>query len=129
MRLVIRYFFKTVRFIVTPFVLLAHHTRLPKPMERSAEQQREVDRQTRLLALYHFNTCPFCLKVRRKMHELALNIELRDAQHDQQARRELLEQGGKVMVPCLRITDAQGNVSWMYESSDINQYLQQRFGQ
>lgn len=127
MRLLIRYFFKMVRFVATPFVLLAHWIRLPKPVDRPEEQQREVDRQTQNLALYHFKTCPFCLKVQRKVHGLALNIELRDAQHNQQARRELQEQGGQVKVPCLRIVDEQDKVTWMYESSDINQYLQERF--
>lgn len=127
MRLLIRYFFKTVRLIATPFVLLAHRMRLPTPVERSEEQQREVDRQTRALALYHFNTCPFCLKVRRRVHGLALDIELRDAQHDPQARRELAEQGGRVKVPCLKITGDDGKTTWLYESSDINQYLQERF--
>ena len=127
MRLLIRYFFRTVRVVATPIVLFLHWIRTPKPIERSEEQQREVDRQTQALALYHFNTCPFCLKVRRRMHGLALDIELRDAQHDQQARRELREQGGKVMVPCLKITGADGGTTWLYESSDINQYLQKRF--
>jgi len=32
------------------------------------------------------------------------------------------------MVPCLRIEKADGAVEWMYESADINRYLERRFG-
>jgi hypothetical protein len=39
----------------------------------------------------------------------------------------LLEGGGQVKVPCLRITNADGNVEWMYESDDIISYLQKNF--
>jgi glutathione S-transferase len=35
--------------------------------------------------------------------------------------------GGKIQTPCLQISDEQGNVTWLYESDDIIQYLQQRF--
>ncbi|HAI96784.1 MAG TPA: glutaredoxin, partial [Methylococcaceae bacterium] len=36
------------------------------------------------------------------------------------------EGGGKLKVPCLRIEE-DGKVSWMYESSDIINYLEDRF--
>jgi glutathione S-transferase len=61
------------------------------------------------------------------MARLSLPITLRDAQHDSEHREALLQGGGKVQTPCLRITDAQGQVQWMYESNDIIKYLQQRF--
>jgi glutathione S-transferase len=56
-----------------------------------------------------------------------LPIALRDAQHDLQFRAELEQGGGKVQTPCLRISDAQGQTQWMYESGDIIKYLQQNF--
>jgi glutathione S-transferase len=40
----------------------------------------------------------------------------------------LIEQGGKYQVPCLRIVDDNGEVSWLYESNAIGHYLNQRFG-
>ncbi len=46
--------------------------------------------------------------------------------NDSVARDELLAGGGKVKVPCLKITQG-GEEKWMYESSDIVSYLQQEF--
>jgi len=37
----------------------------------------------------------------------------------------LQEQGGRVTVPCLRI-DNGDNIEWLYESSDIIDYLQRK---
>ena len=42
-------------------------------------------------------------------------------------RDELIAQGGRVMVPCMRI-DQGGEVKWLYESKDIIQFLNARFG-
>ncbi|MNL19675.1 hypothetical protein D3C87_1408890 [compost metagenome] len=53
-------------------------------------------------------------------------IALHDAKGDPQAREQLQSGGGKVKVPCLRIEEA-GGTRWMYESSDIIAYLEQRF--
>lgn len=36
---------------------------------------------------------------------------------------ELVEQGGKRTVPCLRIDNNDGSSQWMYESKDIVAYL------
>ena len=36
---------------------------------------------------------------------------------------DLIAGGGKSQVPCLRIEDEKGDVSWMYESLDIIRYL------
>jgi glutaredoxin len=128
MKPIIRFFFRTLRLVLTPFMLLGEKLTKPKGIVREPAAQQEVDRQCASLALYQFKTCPFCIKVRREMARLSLNIELRDAQHDEQHRQALLQGGGKPMVPCLRITDEQGNSQWMYESGDIIQYLQKRFG-
>lgn len=97
-----------------------------KPMARSQEQQADVTAACKNLSLYQFNACPFCIKVRRQIHQLNLPIEFRDIKNNPQFRSELAENGGRVKVPCLRIAE-NGNVQWMYESNDINAYLQQRF--
>ena len=86
-----------------------------------------MDRETQSLIMYEFKTCPFCIKTRRAIKRLSLNIEYRDTQHNPEYRQELLEGGGQIKVPCLRIADETGADKWMYESDDIIQYLQERF--
>lgn len=80
------------------------------------------------LVLYHFVMCPFCMMVRRKIDALDAPVELRDTRVDPANRDELIAGGGKPQVPCLRITDQQGHTQWLYESADINRYLDQLYG-
>jgi glutaredoxin len=127
MKLVIRYFFKLVHAIVGPILLALDWLTTPRGIVRSPEIQQAVDACTRNLVLYQFRTCPFCIKTRRAIKRLSLNIETRDALRDAASRSQLLEGGGKIKVPCLRITDESGNVQWMYESRDIVNYLQEHF--
>ena len=127
MKLVIKVFFKSLRIVLIPFMLLWEFVTTPRGIVRDAAAQQQVDQQSRNLVLYQFKTCPFCIKVRREINRLSLPIELRDAQKNMQHRAELLEGGGTIKVPCMQIRDEHGNVQWMYESSDINQYLKTRF--
>jgi glutaredoxin len=127
MKIIIRSFFKTVRFILGPILLFLDYVTTPKGIRRPAAEQAAVDEKTRNLVLYQFRTCPFCIKTRRAIKRLSLTIEMRDAQHDMQSREELLQGGGKIKVPCLKITDAAGAVSWLYESKSIITYLEQEF--
>ncbi len=128
MKPLIRLFFRTLRAILGPFLLLGDWLTRPKGVVRPAAEQAAIDARTRNLALYHFPTCPFCLKTRRVMRQLSLKIELRDAQHNPDHRAALVGGGGKPQVPCLLITDGQGKQTWLYESADINAYLQREFG-
>ncbi|WP_454675962.1 glutaredoxin family protein [Achromobacter marplatensis] len=98
----------------------------PRPQKRSPQGQAAVNKDTAALSLYQFHACPFCVKTRRAMHRLNVPVALHDAKRDPQAREQLLAGGGKVKVPCLRIEEA-GGTRWMYESSDIIAYLEQRF--
>ncbi|MNF06483.1 hypothetical protein D3C80_2064420 [compost metagenome] len=66
------------------------------------------------------------MKTRRTLHKLNVPITLRDAKNDDQHRQALLEQGGKIKVPCLRIED-NGQSTWLYESKAIIAYLNERF--
>ncbi len=116
-----------VRWILGRLILLLNALIPVGSVKRSPEAQAIVDRETAGLVLYQFEACPFCVKVRRGMKRLGLKIETRDAKRCQQAREELLQGGGKVKVPCLRIAKENGEVRWMYESSDIISYLEQRF--
>jgi glutaredoxin len=128
MRILIRYFFRALRVVLTPFLLLGDKLTTPKGMERDPAEQARVDAETENLALYQFPACPFCIKARRTIRRLGLNIELRNAQPTGEHRKALQEDGGKLQVPCLRIAHPDGHVEWMYESADIVRYLEDRFG-
>ena len=121
------FIFKPVRWVLGQLIIFIDWLTRPKPMQRSAEIQQEVDEQTQNMALYQFQQCPFCVKTRRQIRRLALNIESRDARNDPQWNQELINDGGKYQVPCLKITAADGSVQWMYESTEINQYLDKKF--
>jgi glutathione S-transferase len=79
------------------------------------------------MALYQFTTCPFCIKVRQEMRRLSLPVERRDAQHNLKNRDDLQSGGGAFKVPCLKVTDANGQSQWIYESGAIIAYLRSRF--
>ena len=96
----------------------------PTPRPRSQEDQTRVDALTKSFALYQFESCPFCVKVRRAIRRENLNIELRDAANNEQFKAELIEGGGEYQVPCLRIQHPDGTIKWMYESSDIIAFLE-----
>jgi glutaredoxin len=128
MKPLIRLFFRALRLVLTPFLLLGDRLLRPQAIVRPPAEQQAVDARTRALALYHFPTCPFCLKTRRTLHRLALSVELRDAQHDPAHREALIAGGGKAQVPCLRIAEADGSVTWLYESDAINAWLDREFG-
>ena len=100
----------------------------PKPIQRSPEEQKKVDEAVSHLSLYQFYGCPFCIKTRRAIARLNLPMTYRDAQRPGQWRDELEREGGKAQVPCLRIEE-NGEVRWMYESSEIIDYLEKRFGE
>ncbi|MBU1395102.1 MAG: glutaredoxin, partial [Gammaproteobacteria bacterium] len=104
MKPVIRMFFKTVRVVLGPFVLLGDRLIRPKGIVRPSAEQQAIDARTQHLALYHFPPCPFCLKTRRTIRRLSLRIETCDAKNDPAHRAALIAGGGKPHVPCLRIT-------------------------
>ena len=127
MRLFFKYFFKTAQYIIGPIMLLWDTLTSPRGIARDPAVQQQIDASTDKLVLYEFRMCPFCIKARRAIKRLSLNIETRDAMRQPSSREELLAGGGNIKVPCLRITDDTGRTTWMYESSDIIAYLQQRF--
>jgi len=121
------FIFKPVRWVLGQVIIFIDWLTRPKPMLRAVDTQADVDQQTQNMVLYQFKMCPFCVKTRRQIHRLALNIENRDARNDPQWNQELVNDGGKYQVPCLKITAADGSVQWMYESTEINQYLDEKF--
>ncbi|MGF1909950.1 glutathione S-transferase N-terminal domain-containing protein [Vibrio kasasachensis] len=117
---------KVIRWILGRIILLLSFVFSPRGIKRAAEDQQVVDQKSAQLALYQFEACPFCVKVRRSMKRQSVEIELRDAKNDAKHRAELESGGGRVKVPCLRIEEKDG-VQWMYESSDIVAYLEKEF--
>lgn len=77
--------------------------------------------------LYQYDSCPFCYRVRRFLHDAGIEMEIRDTLRDREAARELREGGGSSTVPCLRI-DSEDGTRWLYESLDIISYLKDRAG-
>lgn len=116
-----------VRAILGALILLLNWVFTPKSIKREASEQAEIDAQTAKLALYQYKACPFCVKVRRAIKRNGLTIETRDAKRSEQFKAELAQGGGQLKVPCLRIEEDSGEVRWMYESSDIIDYLEGRF--
>ncbi|BBP57955.1 glutathione S-transferase N-terminal domain-containing protein [Pseudomonas sp. St316] len=98
----------------------------PGKKKRPAEAQAQVEQAARGLTLYQFHACPFCVKTRRTLRRLNVPVTLRDAKNNEQDRQALLEQGGRIKVPCLRIEE-NGQTTWMYESKVIIDYLDKRF--
>jgi glutaredoxin len=113
---------KFVRWFLGCIILFFNFVFTPRSNMRASDVQAQLDQQTSQFILYQFKACPFCVKVRRAIKREGLKIETRDAKNNQQFRQELLEQGGKIKVPCLRI-EKNGQVEWLYESNDIIAYL------
>lgn len=119
-----KYFWKIIRFILAQVILIADFLYRPKQVKRSQEKQTRLDEQCTQLALYQYKACPFCVKTRWAMRRNNMKIELRDAKRNQDFAYELENKGGKLKVPCLKITHIDGSSQWMYESKDIIAYLQ-----
>ena len=128
MKPVIRAFFKTLRLVLGPVMLLKERLTRPRGIRRDAASQALVDQQCQSLALYQFNTCPFCIKVRQEMRRLSLPIDKRDAQHNLAHRDALMQGSGASKVPCLKITDSNGQTRWLQDSNAIVAFLRERFG-
>lgn len=81
------------------------------------------------LSLYHFDSCPYCARVRRALKDLELDVALADIHRDPAAQADLVAATGRQTVPVLRISDEdeEGDV-WMPESGDIIRFLYERFG-
>ena len=119
---------KIIRWILGRIILVADALTSPTPVIREPEHQNAIDESTTSMAIYQFETCPFCVKVRRELKRHSLNIELRDAKNDPDIKAELVREGGRHKVPCLRTDNPDGSVNWLYESSDIIAHLQSTLG-
>jgi glutaredoxin len=94
-------------------------------VHRDPAEQAALDQQLSRWTLYHLEACPFCVKVRRQMKRLGLTIPLKEINADPCHHEELMKGGKLDQVPCLRYLDSAGAERWLYESSDINAFLEQ----
>ncbi|WP_177411117.1 MULTISPECIES: glutathione S-transferase N-terminal domain-containing protein [unclassified Pseudomonas] len=117
---------KALRVSLGQAVILVDFLTRPRKKKRSPQAQAAVDAAAKGLTLYQFHACPFCVKTRRTLRRLNVPVALRDAKNNPLDRQALLNNGGKIKVPCLRIEDG-GQTVWMYESKAIIAYLDQRF--
>lgn len=79
-----------------------------------------------MLELFHFEDCPYCLKVRRKLEELDLTY-ISHPSPQGSVKREFLSR----FVPELQfplLVDVEKNI-FMFESDDICNYLEKTYGQ
>ncbi|MBN2976093.1 glutaredoxin [Pseudomonas fluorescens] len=119
-------FVKALRVGLGHVIIAGDFLTRPRKQQRPAEQQAQVNDAAKGLTLYQFHACPFCVKTRRTLHRLNVPVALKDAKNNEQDRQTLLEQGGKIKVPCLRIEE-NGQTTWMYDSKVIIDYLNKRF--
>jgi glutaredoxin len=117
---------KALRVGLGQLVILGDWLTRPGKKKRTPEAQAAVEAQAKDLTLYQFHACPFCVKTRRTLHRLNVPVALRDAKNNELDRQTLLNEGGKIKVPCLRIEEA-GQTVWMYDSKVIIDYLEKRF--
>jgi glutaredoxin len=119
-------FVKALRVGLGQLIIFIDFITRPSKKKRPAAAQAQVESAAKGLTLYQFHACPFCVKTRRTLRRLNVPVALRDAKNNEQDRQTLLEQGGKIKVPCLRIEE-NGQTTWMYESKVIIDYLDKRF--
>ena len=116
-----------IRWFVGKLIIFMHLITLPKPILRKKIDQDRIDKQTKYFTIYQFEACPFCVKVRRFMRKNNLKINLKDAKNNKTFKSELLNEGGKHKVPCLKIEKINTKTEWLYESNEIIKFLNKEF--
>ena len=115
-----------IRFILGRIILLLDWMTSPKPIPVSPEKIKFIQEKVKDMEIYEFKACPFCVRVRRFMKKNNISITIKDARRNKDFADELLNGGGKLQVPCLKIGG--DKIRWMYESKDIiiflNSYLE-----
>ena len=74
------------------------------------------------LILYHFESCPYCAKVRAAIKELGVEVDMRDTRLNEKFKDELVELTDRTQVPCLVIEGKP-----MHESDDIVAWLKDNY--
>ena len=77
-----------------------------------------------VLELFHFEDCPYCLKVRRKLEELDVSYMSHPSPRGSMKREFLSRFVPELQFPLL--VDVEKNI-FMFESEDICKYLEQTY--
>ena len=118
---------KLIRWVLGRVIIFLDVLFSPKPLNRSKSLQSNIDKVTKNYKLYQYYACPFCVKVRRFMRKNNLKINLKDAKNNKTFKSELLNEGGKHKVPCLKIVKKYSKTIWLYESTEIIKFLKKEF--
>ena len=116
-----------IRWFLGKLILFINLLTLPKPILRDKIDQDKIDNKTKGLTIYQFEACPFCVKVRRYIRKNSLKINLKDAKNNKTFKAELVNEGGKHKVPCLKIERLNSKTKWLYESTEIIKFLKKEF--
>jgi glutaredoxin len=114
---------KVVRWVLGIVILTLDTLIRPKSIKRSSVEQQKLNKITSSYSIYQFKACPFCVKVRRQVRKFGLEIEFKDAKNNKIFKEELVLNGGRHKVPCLRIDSSNGATTWLYESKAIISFL------
>ncbi|MGS0682796.1 glutathione S-transferase N-terminal domain-containing protein [Shewanella sp. 125m-7] len=114
-----------IRWVLGRIILFLNFVFSPKKLKRPQEEQQQIDNVTSNMTIYEYKACPFCVKVRRSLRRQGLNIVTLDAKQEPH-KSTLLNEGGKLQVPCMKIEE-NGQSTWMYESSAIIGFLDKKF--
>lgn len=96
-----KYFFRLIRLPLGQLIILINQVTLPKAPDPAPGKQQAVDADTASMSLYQLTQCPFCVKTRRTIRRLGLNVETRNAGNNPHWNQKLIDQGGKYQVSCL----------------------------
>ena len=118
---------KLLRWVLGRLILGINRLTLPKPIPRTDAERVALQEAVSGLVLYEFQACPFCVKVRRELHRLGIDLERRDARRVDAFRDQLVSGGGAYKVPCLHIAETASEPVWLYESDDIIDFLRKRY--
>ena len=113
---------KLIRWVLGRVIILLDVLFSPKPLNRNKLLQSNIDKITKNYKLYQYYACPFCVKVRRFFKKKSLKIELIDAKEEIH-KQDLIQNGGRQKVPCLRIQLKNKPIRWIYESNDIIEFV------
>ena len=119
---------KLIRLVLGKIILFLDAVFKPKALTRDVIAQTKIDSETKNWQMFQLTACPFCVKVRREMVRLSITIPFREVAKDPKAQEELMAGGKQDQVPCLMIpATANEPARWIYESSDIIEFLQKKF--
>lgn len=116
-----------IRFILGRIILFLDWLTSPRPNKISRTELDAIQNKVKNMTIYEFRACPFCVRVRRFMKKNNIIINTKDARRSKVFAQELIDGGGKLQVPCLKIGDS-NNSEWLYESKDIILYLKKHLG-